>query len=134
MSPLRLVCLMLRYALRKMADLSSVVYHMFNRDRQEAIDFLLNNFDKIKNYDHCPGIIHNSESSSDSFVSALGDPYKCINCGCEGMVLDEARADMLCLGCGYCHTYLSNQGAHVLDYQDEVNVRRDMFFGAGRKS
>ena len=121
-----------------MADIASVVYHLFNKDPRDAIDYMLNNFDKIKNYDACPGVgtVNNeSEESCDSVTPAAPyDPYTCELCGCDGMVHHEAKADMLCLRCGFCYTYLSNQGDKVLDYQDEVNVRRDMFFGAGRKS
>ena len=122
----------------RMADLSSVVYHMFNRNPDEAIDYMLENFTRIKNYDACPGVLSVSQqegdSDDDSCDTEMLDPHKCIRCGAHGMVVDEARSDMLCLGCGYCYTFLSNQGDRVLDYQDEVNVRRDMFFGAGRKS
>lgn len=128
-----------------MADLNSVVYHLFKEDYQSAVDFLLNNMDHVRAYDSTPQpasftthsttipTLKNNTAEDNPLLTPLfqkqrrNTEFMCTSCESYNVRLDEANADVVCLDCGCCHHYLSI-GAEGLSYEEQVNTGLDSYF------
>jgi hypothetical protein len=128
-----------------MADLNSSVYHLFKSDFNAAVEFLLDNMDRVREYDTMyedassttpSTTIHSSKNNTSEDTPIPTHPFQkhvcnsefcCKACESYNVRLDEANADVICLDCGCCNQYLSI-GADGLSYEEQVNAGLDSYY------
>lgn len=117
-----------------MADLSSIVHHLFCGNQAGAIDYMLDNFQKIRDYSSKPYVSTTQDgdkvgvATSTSTTSVL----LCEHCGSHRSVLHETEGDLCCLDCGTCTRYMDNT-IKALDYEEQVDKAAQQYY-APKKS
>ena len=117
-----------------MADLSAIVLHMFRDDQTGAIDFMLDNFQKIRDYSSKPYVSSLPEQSEvvSTASAPLLDPLFCTQCGSHRHVIHETEGDLCCLDCGTCSRYIDDT-IRAVDFEEQVDKIAQQYF-APKKS
>ena len=108
-----------------MADLASGIAVLFRHDQNGAIDYLLENLEKIRDYtgdDDGQTDRPGNEHAEDVPVGT-----RCRHCGSDQIVLHEAEGDVCCMDCGTCHRYMQDT-IDALDYDERVQLGADSYY------
>lgn len=97
---------------------------LFRSDQNSAINFMLENIEKIREYTGEYPDPPQTHGTGDDTPRSLAT---CTHCGGSKMLLYEAEGDLCCVDCGTCHRDLDNT-IRTVDYEEQVKLGADYYF------